>query len=115
MTDSVSSLRGVPRLVVELDGIAGSPGLSIGPALVVEVRRPGVVKRRIVKHQGTEEVERYQRAIDRAALDLQEVAARATGGHIETSVLQAYMLMVQDQTLRENVERRILVDLVCAE
>lgn len=108
-------MRAVPRLVVELDGIAGSPGLSIGPALVVEVRRPGVVKRRLAKHQAAEEVERYQLAIERAALELQEVAARATGGHIETSVLQAYVLMVQDQTLRDNVERRILLDLVCAE
>lgn len=115
MADSVSGMRAAIRPVVELDGIAGSPGLSIGPALVVEVRRPGVVKRRLVKHQAAGEVERYQQAIDRAALELQEVAARATGGHIETSVLQAYVLMVQDQTLRENVERRILLDLVCAE
>lgn len=115
MADSVSSMRTVPRVVVELDGIAGSPGLAIGPALVVEIHRPGVVKRRIVKHQAAEEVERYKGAIGRAAVELQEVAARATGGHIETSVLQAYVLMVQDQTLRENVERRILVDLVCAE
>ncbi len=114
MADSVSSIRAA-RLVVELDGIAGSPGLSIGQALVVEVRRPGVVKRRIVKHQATEEVDRYQLAIERAARELQEVAARATGGHIEASVLQAYVLMVQDQTLRDNVERRILLDLVCAE
>src|SRR5512133_38793 len=108
-------MRTVPRLVVELDGIAGSPGLAIGPALVVEIHRPGVVKRRIVKHQAAEELERYQQAIQRAAVELQAVAARATGGHIETSVLQAYVLMVQDQTLRENVERRILLDLVCAE
>lgn len=115
MADSVSSMRAIPRLVVELDGIAGSPGLAIGQALVVEVRRPGVVKRRLAKHQAAEEVERYQQAVERAACDLQEVAARATGGHIETSVLQAYVLMVQDQTLRENVERRILLDLVGAE
>src|SRR5512133_1430846 len=108
-------MRTVPRLVVELDGIAGSPGLAIGPALVVEIHRPGVVKRRIVKHQAAEELERYQQAIQRAAVELQAVAARATGGHVETSVLQAYVLMVQDQTLRENVERRILLDLVCAE
>jgi phosphotransferase system enzyme I (PtsI) len=98
-----------------LDGIAASPGLAIGPALVVEIRRPGVVKRRIVKHTAAEEVERYNQAIERAARELRDVAARATGGHVETSVLQAYILMVQDQTLRENVERRILVDLVCAE
>lgn len=115
MADSVPSMRAAARSVIELDGIPASPGLAIGTALVIEARRPGIVKRRIGKHQAAEEVERYTQAIDRAARDLQQVASRATGGHVETSVLQAYVLMVQDQTLRESVERRILVDLVCAD
>ena len=115
MADSVPSMRAAQRPIIELDGIAASPGLAIGPALVIEARRSGVLKRRIAKHQAAEEVERYTQAIERAARELREVAARATGGHVETSVLHAYVLMVQDQTLRENVERRILVDLVCAE
>ena len=68
MADSVSSMRAIPRLVVELDGIAGSPGLSIGQALVVEVRRPGVVKRRLAKHQAADEVERYRRVFGTAGV-----------------------------------------------
>ncbi len=58
---------------------------------------------------------RYRDAVARAASELNEVAARATGNAVEASVLQAYVLMVQDETLRDEVERRILVDRVCAE
>jgi phosphoenolpyruvate-protein phosphotransferase (PTS system enzyme I) len=104
-----------PRQPTEVDGIAASPGLAIGPAFVLEVKRPGVVRRRIAKHEGELEVQRYRAAIVQTASELQEVAQRATGGEVESSILQAYVLMVQDETLKENVERRILLDGVCAE
>lgn len=103
------------RRPVLLDGIAGSPGLVIGRAMVIETLRPGVVHRRVAKHQAQEEVERYLVAVGAAAAELQEAASRAVGGPVEASILQAYVLMVQDQTLREEVERLIKLDLVCAE
>lgn len=108
-------LRSSPRNVTEVDGIAASPGLAIGPAFVLEMKRPGVVRRRIAKHEAELEVQRYRSAVMRTASELQDVAQRATGGEIESSILLAYVLMVQDETLRENVQRRILVDHVCAE
>jgi phosphotransferase system enzyme I (PtsI) len=83
--------------------------------MVIETLRPGVVHRRLAKHQAQEEVERYRVAVEAAAAELQEAASRAVGGPVEASILQAYVLMVQDQTLREEVERRIELDLVCAE
>jgi phosphoenolpyruvate-protein phosphotransferase (PTS system enzyme I) len=103
------------RRPVLLDGIAGSPGLVIGRAMVIETLRPGVVHRRVAKHEAQEEVQRYLVAVGAAAAELQEAASRAVGGPVEASILQAYVLMVQDQTLREEVERLILLDLVCAE
>jgi len=103
------------RSPVLLDGIAGSPGLAIGRAMVIETLRPGVVHRRLAKHQAQEEVQRYRVAVGAAAAELQEAASRAVGGPVEASILQAYVLMVQDQTLREEVERLIELDLVCAE
>lgn len=103
------------RVPVLLDGIAGSPGLAIGRAFVIETLKPGVVHRRIAKHQADEEVSRYRVAVEAAAAELQDAAGRAVGGPVESSILQAYVLMVQDQTLRGEVERRIQLDLVCAE
>lgn len=115
MNDPGSSPKSSPRKSVQIDGLAASPGLEIGSAFVVETRRPGVVRRRILKHRAQEEVDRYREAVERAASELQEVAARATGGAAESSILHAYVLMVQDPTLLERVERRVLLDLVCAE
>lgn len=115
MTEQDNLPQSSRRGPVVLDGIAGSPGLAIGRAMVVETLRPGVVHRRLAKHQADEEVERYRIAVESAAAELQEAASRAVGGPVESSILQAYVLMVQDQTLREEVERRIELDLVCAE
>jgi phosphoenolpyruvate-protein phosphotransferase (PTS system enzyme I) len=103
------------RVPVSLDGIAGSPGLAIGRAVVIETLRPGVVHRRVAKHQADDEVRRYRVAVEAAAAELHDVACRAVGGPVESSILQAYILMVQDQTLGDEVERRIQLDLVCAE
>ncbi len=115
MADSGSSPIASIRTSVDLDGIAASPGVALGRAWVVETARPGVVRRRITRHQAVEEFERYQQAVQRAATELREVAVRARGGAVESSVLQAYVLMVQDETLSGNVEVRVRSDLICAE
>jgi phosphotransferase system enzyme I (PtsI) len=102
---------------VVLDGIAGSPGLAIGRALVIDTRRPGVVRRHIKKHQAEEELRRFVAAVEHAVQGLGEVAdgtARRLG-KAEASILEAYKLMLTDETLRDEVERRIRIDLLCAE
>ncbi len=112
--DSVGRLRAAPQI---LPGIAGSPGLAIGPALVLDTRRPGVVHRRVAKHQASEELVRFDQAVELAARTLLEVAERLRAGSTkaETSILEAYVMMVRDETLREDVERRICIDRQCVE
>lgn len=109
-----STERRPPRV---LEGIAGSPGLAIGRAVVIDTRRPGVAHRRIAKHHADEELARFDAAVKVAAQGLREVAdklkQRAT--RAEASILEAYVLMVEDESLREDVERRIRIDLQCAE
>jgi phosphoenolpyruvate-protein phosphotransferase (PTS system enzyme I) len=102
---------------VVLIGIAGSPGLEIGPAIVVDTRRTGVVHRRIPKHKADEEIGRYDEAVRAAARELREVVERlkASVAKSESSILEAYVLMVEDESLREDVERRIRIDLQCVE
>jgi phosphotransferase system enzyme I (PtsI) len=97
------------------EGIAGSPGLAIGPALVVDVKRPGVVRRRIPKHLADEEMTRYAQAVRRAADSLREVADRMQHRPAESSILEAYILMVEDGTLRDEVERHVRIDQQSAE
>lgn len=102
---------------VVLDGIAGSPGYAIGKTLVVDTRRHGFPRRHIPKHLSDDEVERFTRAVEAAARELREVEerTRARATRIESSILAAYLLMVQDETLQSEVERRIRIDHLCAE
>jgi phosphotransferase system enzyme I (PtsI) len=100
---------------LELSGIAGSAGFAIGAAQVVDRLQVGVVRRRIAKHLADDEMERYDRAVSVASQGLREVAERAQHRAAEASILEAYVLMVEDETLREDVERRVRIDFQCTE
>ncbi len=102
---------------VVLEGIAGSPGLAIGRALVIDTRRPGVVRRHIKKHQAEEELRRFESAVAQAVQGLSEVSDGAARrlAKAEASILEAYRLMLTDDTLKDEVERRVRIDLLCAE
>jgi phosphoenolpyruvate-protein phosphotransferase (PTS system enzyme I) len=99
---------------VVLEGLAGSPGIAIGAAIVLD-RRTGVVRRHIANHQIEDEVERFDRAVEIAAKTLSDAAERSRGSRAESSILEAYVMMVEDETLHEEVERRIRIDRLCAE
>ncbi len=102
---------------VHLEGIPGSPGLAIGPAVVVDVRRVGVPRHHVKKHAVDRELQRYDQAVEVAARGLREVSERikGTAARAEASILEAYILMVEDEALRGDVERHIRLDLQCAE
>lgn len=102
---------------VVLDGIAGSPGYGIGKTLVVDTRRHGYPRRHIPKHIADDEVDRFKRAVESAAEELREVEerTRARATRVESSILAAYLLMVEDDTLHGEVERHIRIDHLCAE
>jgi phosphotransferase system enzyme I (PtsI) len=99
---------------VVLEGIAGSPGLALGPAIVLD-RRTGVVRRHIPNHQIDDELDRFDQAIELAASSLAAAAERSRGSRAESSILEAYVMMVKDDTLHQEVERRIRIDRLCAE
>ena len=104
-----------PRARVELAGIAGSAGFAIGVAQVVDRLQVGIVRRRIPKHLADDEMGRYDHAVRVASSGIREVVDRAQHRAAEASILEAYVLMVEDETLREDVERRVRIDCQCAE
>jgi phosphotransferase system enzyme I (PtsI) len=110
-----SPLSGAQAVV--LDGIPGSPGYANGRAVVIDTRRQGVARRHIPKHSADDEIDRFDRAVAVAATELREAEerTRARATRLESSILAAYLLMVEDETLRAEVERRIRIDLLCAE
>jgi phosphoenolpyruvate-protein phosphotransferase (PTS system enzyme I) len=99
---------------IVLDGIAGSPGHAVGRAIVLD-RRGGSPRRHVQPHQVDEELERFDRAVAGASARLKAAAERTRGSRAESSILEAYVLMVEDETLRDDVERRVRIDRLCAE
>jgi len=99
---------------ITLDGIAGSPGHAVGRAKVLD-RKGGAVRRHVASHQVEDELERFDSAVAAAAGRFKAAAERTRGSRAESSILEAYKLMVEDETLRDEVERRVRIDRLCAE
>jgi phosphoenolpyruvate-protein phosphotransferase (PTS system enzyme I) len=107
--------RSEPDHVSELalEGIAGSPGIAIGPAVVLD-RRGGTVRRHVTHAHIDDEMERFDQAVEAAAGLLRELL-KSGRSRAETSILEAYVAMITDETLHEEVERRVRIDFLCAE
>lgn len=105
------------RRTVILTGIPGAPGIATGPAKIVDTRRAATVHRHVSKKHVDDEVERFQYAARVAADGLRDVARRVrkTPTRADTSIVEAYVMMVEDEVLHEDVERFIRVDHMCAE
>jgi len=100
-----------------LDGIAGSAGYAIGRVVIVDTRRSGIVRRHIASADAAEELARFDDAVAVSAGELRVVLAakQGTASRAETSILEAYVLMVEDETLRDAVENKIRSEGICAE
>ncbi len=100
-----------------LEGIAGSAGYAIGRALIVDTRRSGVVRRHVTPDAVAAELAHFDDAVARAASELRVVLAakQGTASRAESSILEAYVLMVEDETLRAAVEGKIQSTNICAE
>jgi phosphotransferase system enzyme I (PtsI) len=97
-----------------LEGIAGSPGFALGPAIVVD-RSSGIIRRHVTHQHIEDEIERFDRAVASAAAKLEATSDMSGRTQAETSILGAYVAMTRDETLRAEVERRVRIDFLCAE
>ena len=115
--DSPISGPASSRRTVIIKGIAGSHGIATGPVVVVDTRRIGAVHRHVSTSRVDDEIERFKDAVRLAAAGLRAVVKRVskTPTNAETSILGAYLLMVEDESMHEDVERHIRVDHLCAE
>jgi phosphotransferase system enzyme I (PtsI) len=101
---------------VVLKGIAGSPGVAVGPALVVGETRAAYLRRHISQSQVDAEVKRLQQAVTDAKKHVREVAARIPSAPMETNaILDAYLTMIGDPMLLGRIEHKIRDDRKCAE
>lgn len=114
-----SKVAAPARINIELEGIAGSNGFAIGRASVVNPSQLGVSHRRILRSEIDAEMDRFDEAVSVSTEELKIVAAQVKKGRApnspETTILDAYIMMLGDITLRQDVEMEIQSHLRCAE
>jgi phosphotransferase system enzyme I (PtsI) len=99
---------------VVLHGIAGSPGVAVGPALVVGEMRAVYTRRHVHTAQIEGEVRRFEQAVGVAQAALKQVAAPAPASPA-AAILDAYLAMLGDPLLHEEIVARIRTEKKCAE
>ncbi|WP_235905550.1 phosphoenolpyruvate--protein phosphotransferase [Tautonia marina] len=114
---AVSSPATPPRTMRVLRGIAVSPGVAIGPLLVLAPRGPRLTRRSIPASAVDLELLRLEQAVESARIDAEaaERDARQRLGPQYADILSAHVRMIADPTLREEAAARISRDLVTAE
>ncbi len=104
-----SAIKGV------LGGIAASPGIAVGPAVLYRPHLPAVVKQTI--DDPTAEWARFQKAVTAAMLEIEALQVQATRqvGAAEAAIFHAHVMFLQDPVLVDAVKNWIFTDLVNAE
>ncbi len=102
---------------VRLVGVAASPGLGIGRAVVLSQSQVECARHSIDPGDAGEEVCRFTRAVKMTVKQLNilrgEVAAKL--GESEAEIIAAQAIMASDPSLAESVANRIMQELIFAE
>jgi phosphotransferase system enzyme I (PtsI) len=90
-------------------GIAGSPGVAIATALVLEAGTGRIPRKTILPHEVAAELERFRESVEEAKLQIEEVHTRVAfklpAEHLK--ILEAYQMMLGDPQLASGVRREI--------
>lgn len=100
---------GLERKNLVLKGIPASEGIVAGNAMVISGVRPSVPKRIVSEDKVPEEIERLRKALKEAVTELEEVKEefRDSMAREVFSIIDAHSLLIQDQSLWKEVERKI--------
>ena len=90
-------------------GIGVSPGVAIGPALVLERRRTPVTQEMLAASASKSELDRLATAVNRAAAELDELKERtdAALGHSVAQIFDAQSLLLEDSNFMGEIEKRV--------
>jgi phosphotransferase system enzyme I (PtsI) len=102
---------------IALRGIAASPGIGVGRAVVIGAERHHVRHSRISAGEVTFEIERLRDAIERSRRELEDIRQRL-GDEAPADyrlILDAHMMMHRDQLLEDMATEGILHELLNAE
>ena len=90
-------------------GIGVSPGVAIGPSMVLERRRAAVSAKTLNVGEAASELGRLAEAVRRARAELEDLKVRAdaTLGHSVAQIFDAQMLLLEDVMFLGEVEDRV--------
>jgi phosphotransferase system enzyme I (PtsI) len=103
--------------MINIKGIAASPGIAIGPAFVVKPDNVAVEKKKIPAANVAWEVRRYKAAVARTLEDLDkgEVKVRELFGENYAQLMDAHKLILKDPMMVAGVIERIEKENITAE
>jgi len=107
--------EGASQAGLRLEGLAGSTGVALGPAVLLEPRDTAVPRRRLRAEECDGELERFARAVAAVQASFQRARERLAVGRPEATILDAYALMAGDELLGRGVERHVRDELRNAE
>lgn len=83
---------------MELNGIAAAPGYALGLAKIVLAQQNQIEKKQLSAAEIAGEIERFERAVQAASEELEEIAdhARKTMGEKEADIFETHLLLFQD-------------------
>src|SRR5437667_9097730 len=98
-------------------GIAASPGIAIGRAVIIERREASVFRVPIREEEVTSEVNRFLEALEKTREELGELAqkVRRSMGEEYASIFDAHAMMVSDPSFADKVAQKIESEQVNAE
>ncbi len=90
-------------------GIAVSPGVAIGPALVIDTEGIRITHRTVLPEQIPDEIARLHKALNEAAAEARETRQRLTALHGPAvgNIFAAHESMLEDPGIRDQIEKLI--------
>ncbi len=117
MSDRTARHATQSALNLTLQGIAGSPGIAIGKAYLVEQEKVEVVEKRLVEDKNVpDEVKRFREAVKKARKQLKRVIDKLPmefRDHVY--ILDAHMMLLKDKTIYNKTIKNIEQENVNAE
>src|SRR5436309_7248788 len=108
---SAASMNETVKEIV-LRGIPASPGIAVGVAYLFIKEIPRVEERVIEESDIEREIERIQRAIDKSSKELEKILifARQKVGDAKAKILEAWIMVLEDQVLLDSIRNRIRLE-----
>lgn len=105
------------EMMQTLKGIPVSPGVAIGPAMVIDPHGHFLPHRKIAQESVAAELDRLDRGIELARMEAEDAEAEARGrlGSQYADILAAHTQMIADPTLRRDSRLSIERDRISAE